>query len=826
MASFADKLPQFNPYVQQLPVEAMVQVGMQKQQQYNEGIQKIQTQIDNVAGLDVMRDTDKQYLQSKLDSLGNRLKVVAAGDFSNFQLVNSTGGMISQISKDPTILNAVTSTQRVRKGMSERDTAKAAGKSSVQNDWYLDNGINQYLNTTDPNASYSGGYVEYTDVTKKLSEVAEKMHEIDNSIEIPFQRDNAGNTLYFGKDDKGKPTVSIDPNSGGTSRIDDAILAIKTKGKPAEKILSNFYSNLNENDQRQLQIDGAYHYRGATAETFKSDILANYNSAKKLTSDEVVNLTLELTTNSKLTTAQKSGVQARITTLNTALTDGSLEKELNSQLAGLSNPANIENYKTQLYTQKSLTKLAKDMSYKSTEQEYKTNPYAQADMAKKHLQLSYDNARRDQQNFNATFGLQKARFSLDQAELMIKQQEKLGSQPVVFQDRIATDVDVPSLDKLNDEIDVLQKVNVAELNAKYAKVLPGCLSLPNVADKKVYLDGLVSAYAKDPSFIDTQTNAEVKEYLKQRSSYDILISRKQALATEAIKSTAHFDEEASKILSGKLSEKNSSVGESLKYAVNAASPIPLMSPSYIKDIRDIGERKLKAQSDFLAARMPERQTMSGTLSLDNKADMDHVNQLISQKTIEHAKGGVDVEKLKDFNPESLAKSREKPTNMGYTITKKYDGSAELIITDSGAITQKIPMSSREYSAYFPNYSRSNPVSDIKYSILSSPNKTTNLTGVTDGSSAINSGLSGYDLPQIAGTAIAPLVRADVTGSAFNDGSDNDKYQVTLYVNDNGVWIPEVLNSEYVHDGGLQEIIKQVGSKTIEQIIAKHKKTIK
>jgi len=56
MASFTDNtqaLSTFNPYIQQLPVDAMVKVGMAKQQQYDEGIQKIQTNIDNIAGLDI-----------------------------------------------------------------------------------------------------------------------------------------------------------------------------------------------------------------------------------------------------------------------------------------------------------------------------------------------------------------------------------------------------------------------------------------------------------------------------------------------------------------------------------------------------------------------------------------------------------------------------------------------------------------------------------------------------------------------------------------------------------------------------------------------------
>ena len=49
MASFTDAIPQFNPYIQQLPVEAMVKVGMEKQQRYDQGLQKIQSQIDQVA---------------------------------------------------------------------------------------------------------------------------------------------------------------------------------------------------------------------------------------------------------------------------------------------------------------------------------------------------------------------------------------------------------------------------------------------------------------------------------------------------------------------------------------------------------------------------------------------------------------------------------------------------------------------------------------------------------------------------------------------------------------------------------------------------------
>jgi len=114
MASWTDIIPKFNPYVQQLPVEAMVQVGMAKQQAYEQNVTKIQSQIDAIGGLDVSRDVDRKYLQSKLDELGNKLTTLASGDFSNFQLVNAVGGMTNQIVKDDVVKTAKKRLKKVK----------------------------------------------------------------------------------------------------------------------------------------------------------------------------------------------------------------------------------------------------------------------------------------------------------------------------------------------------------------------------------------------------------------------------------------------------------------------------------------------------------------------------------------------------------------------------------------------------------------------------------------------------------------------------------------------------------------------------------------
>lgn len=888
MASFTDQIPQFNPYIQQLPVDAMVKVGMEKQRRYDEGVQKIQTQIDNVAGMDIAKDSHKQYLQSKLNELGSKLKTVAAGDFSNYQLVNSVSGMTTQIIKDPVIQNAVYSTQLIRKGQEELETAKKEGKSSVQNEEYWNKQIADWNANPDLKARFSGSYVPYTDVDKKLRDIAEKIHEVDSSVDVPYQRDNQGNTLYFKTDPKtGQTTASTDPNSGGVAKIDDAMLRTKIKGKPAEKILANFMSSLNENDQRQLKIDSWYHYKGVTKDMLKADLSRNFNNAKYMAFQEVVNLNVELTTNTRLTPAQKSELQARINNLQNQERNKTLDTQYADQVAQLDRATDIENYKYNIYTQKYLTGLAKSMAYESKQQEYVSNPYAQMDMERKRLQFQYDNANREQRNWEAKFAWEKEaktqELALGYAKLSAEGKAKGGSESIVLPGRISTEVARPSIEKLQGEIDSITGVHkpgepevfgaIDKLNAKYAQVLPATRSMETSEQKKAYLDEMARKASMDPSFIDKQTGAELKEYLKQRRAYDIMAAQKQQLYDEAVKNSSKFNADIDKIFkseddvtlsNGKKIKAKDLFGFASNIPYTAAEELdetklmaayrgtsleplavatikgyrgkPLTSDErllyskhsqirnkYSSDVSTIVAKKLQVESDYLATRMPELQTQVGTLSPNNKVDMDVVDRIIGAKQHEYNQLGLDVDKNKQYDADAIMKLRtDKKKEVAYTVEKNYDGSGTLHV-ESGTTTYQIPMTAQEFGNYFPQYSRRNPVSEIKYNVLASPYKSTNVAGVTDGSSAVNAGLSGYDIPQLARTSIAPIVRMDVNGSAFNDGSGNDKYQVILYVNDNGHWIAETLNPDYVNDAGLQSIISNIGTNTVDEILKKHKK---
>ena len=150
MASWKETTPTFNPYVQQNPVETMAKVGMEKQRQYQEGYQKIQNSVDKVAGLDVIRDVDKQHLQSKLDTLGGKLRTVAAGDFSNFQMTNSIAGMTSDIIDDEAVQNAVSSTMRIKSETAKRKGLEAQGLTDANNDAYFSGNILKFSVYSNP----------------------------------------------------------------------------------------------------------------------------------------------------------------------------------------------------------------------------------------------------------------------------------------------------------------------------------------------------------------------------------------------------------------------------------------------------------------------------------------------------------------------------------------------------------------------------------------------------------------------------------------------------------------------------------------------------
>lgn len=882
MASFTDQIMQSRPYVQQLPLEAMAQVGMYKQAKYEEGVQKIQGEIDKVAGMDISKPIHKQYLQSKLNELGGKLKNVAAGDFSNFQLVNSVGGMTTQIIKDPTIQNAVYSTQMVRKGQQDIEVARKAGKSSIQNEDWWSSKVNSWTNDNNLKSSFNQRYVEYRDMEEKLRGVAEKVHEYDSSVEIPVQRDNSGNILYFYKDAKGNEIATNDPTKGQT-KIDEVMLKTRVKGKSAQKLLDNFYSSLDENDIQQLKIDGWYHYKGYTGDSFRnkitSDIVSTYDTKKDILSREIVKISAELSGNSKLTTEQKDSLQAKLNQYTDLVNKGGIDKERDEKIANIGR-MNDEDLKGSIYMDKTLNKLAKDISYQDVSTEYKDNPYFNASMKKKALEFDYWNAARDQRNKDRAFGLELEKFGLEKFKMM---KDAAGKDIIFEQAGLSTDVTLPKLSDLQTGITDLDE-SMKVFKQQKAPFLISGYDRMNDQQRKEAMDEIVQKYQSNPSSITDNNKRRILDQwlgmttdMTRRMGNYINITKKAKPFDDAIDkivdSLPGYEKNGRQIYSAKdIKEITGDVArftsrtevnkfgvpirggvtnwEAMKQAYAGSQYLPIINAlekrqktglaslrgdeaSIMKSIDNVRSELTSKSGKIMAEKnkfiqnqlgtiMPQYQDEVGSLDMKDDVTKSRVDNLIGNMyAIADQLGKIDSEK---FDPAIITSWRtgKGSGDLKYVVKRKADMSGGTLQIINGNEVQEVPLTGKQLGRYFPQAAKGNPLDGAKYMIMSSPTKTTNAMGVTDGGpdGALNAAFTGDQLPLLQGSKYSSLIKFDIEGADDNDGGDDDVYQLRMYVNDNGVWKSDVVNKEgFAKLDGIFQIMQNIGTKKYEEIKA-------
>jgi hypothetical protein len=453
MASYTDAITQFNPYVSQLPVDAMVKVGMQKQAQYEQGVQKIQSQIDQVAGLDVLRDVDKNYLQTKLNDLGSKLQYVAAGDFSNFQLVNSVSGMTKQISKDENVQNAVSSTAWYRKQAQEMESAIKQGKSSQANIWDFNEKANRYISSTDLKDKFTDRYTQYTDVNKKYMEVLKQLHPNLTEQDIPYERNADG-------------SLNMEKTAAAMSRITKETVS-------AAQIENALRASLSPDDMNQLSINGRYEFRGLQT----PEQLQQYSRTRFGSQIESVDAKINKLEGYKNLVVSDSGEYNKTTSVIESLKAQKiqLQNNLNEELSMIA--ANPDQAKFQIYKNGSIAQFANAFSWETNKTQLLTNPILEAQHWEKTYAL-------DQSKFALSVRSQnwteyKGQFDMNMAEktynLAVKKQlaDLYGAQSgMVFYGGKSTLVKPPDV-AMQDDINSNNRV----ANDKFNEILKG---VPNV----------------------------------------------------------------------------------------------------------------------------------------------------------------------------------------------------------------------------------------------------------------------------------------------------------------------------------------------------------
>jgi len=408
MANWTDNRPPvFNPYVQQLPVEAMTQVGVEKQKRYDEGVQKIQTEVDNIAGLDIIRDVDKNYLQSKLNQLGTNLKSVTAADFSNFQLVNSVGGMANQIAKDRNILNAVSSTARFRKEQAFGETLKKEGKSSVNREYDFNKSVNDWLNNTDLNASFNGQYKEHIDVNKKVLEIIGKINPNAKQEDLVNAVRSDGTINY-------KQMADVMQRRGITEVSEGQI-----------KTAVN--SMLDANDMDELYSQGRYAYKDYTPAALQAESTRTYELGKRSYQSKLEELQRQLLVTTDIT--QQHDINDTIEYYKTLLGDSKnnipslLEKTHNSILENIM--TNPDEARSSLYTRNWLDEIANGFAHREIKDEVLASPYKENEWKRLAYNLDLLQESHLQSYRNAQLEIDKERLGIDRDKLALER-EKLS----------------------------------------------------------------------------------------------------------------------------------------------------------------------------------------------------------------------------------------------------------------------------------------------------------------------------------------------------------------------------------------------------------------
>ena len=391
MASFTDLSPiSFNPYIQQLPVEEMVAVGIEKQRRYDVGVEKIQSAIDNIAGLDIMKDADKSYLHSLLSDVGGTLKTVAMGDFSNNQLVNSMTGMVGKIGKDQNIQNAVYSTKSIRQQLERMKDAQKNGKSSVNREYDFYNELNSYLGDGKVGTLYEGKFKEHIDVNKKVLDVIQKLHPNVSVYDIPFATNEDGSVNY--------------------KIIADAMQRKGETGVSEGQIKTAVNAILDADDYDELASQGRYNYKDFGPEDLLKQTTISYSNSKKYYQEKLD----ELERKKLIVTdpAQQISINDAISYYKSMIGEngnpGRLEENYQSTILSISN--NPDGARANLYTRNWLDQIANGFSYNEVKDEILSNPYKENFWKQKNYELDVIKEQNLQADRLATRDLAERKF--------------------------------------------------------------------------------------------------------------------------------------------------------------------------------------------------------------------------------------------------------------------------------------------------------------------------------------------------------------------------------------------------------------------------------
>jgi hypothetical protein len=657
MASFTDNpqlLTNFNPYVQQLPVDAMVQVGMAKQQQYNEGIQKIQTAIDTVGGLDIAKDSDRAYLQSKINELGNNLKFVAAGDFSDFQLVNSVNGMTSQIAKDSNVQNAVASTAKLRKEQAFMEEQRKAGKSSPSNEWDFNLQASSWLNNSEIGQSFTGRYTPYIDVQKKYLEVFKSLHSDLTEQDIPYVVEN-GKVNY--------------------QKTAAAMQRISKESVSKEKIENALRASLTPAELEQLSIDGRYTFRDATPDQIAAVSVKSYNESIRKNEESIQELTGFANITGKSVLKEKA--LKAIESLKTDNEKLAAQVKEETEYA-LNNP---ESAKIMYYKNSSIQQFALANAWEHNKENVMANPVKQDEweerkfaQAQTKLNLDISNAAWDKKMDILNYNLEKDKLSSTEKKELAKKKGEIAEFDVFFGEN--TDIGDPM---------ILAQSALTNLQTKGDQIYSDLMKKTKASKAQIrnavnaYKSGNKVKYAEAIKVIAPEYRNQIKKLADMRDEIRISMSALQTAENEANNSPEVI------ALQKELNKKLEGLGNHVIDTPNGkVSFTPQEMATYIgkRQLKSVGGAVVQTYSSPLTKK--EKLLEKGTSSYREADSFARFSTLVPEiaAKLQRKRNEVKYKKFNELNQKWLPKMSNIMVGDGEGDTSRqfYEGIVSSLIT--------------------------------------------------------------------------------------------------------------------------------------------------
>lgn len=232
------------------------------QKNYDTNVAETQSLINQYVGMDLLRDVDKQYLNSRLTTLVDYVNKSGTRNWTKSSVAKDVQNYIST-ALDSNVMSAVASTQAYRKQMAEIEGYKKSGKGeySIQNEWAATQDLARYMKSDKLGDVYRAGtYVPYKDVQGKILKNLSTLKDFGVEY-VPFSQDYAGGG-YF--------------KMVGTREV----------LSPA-KVSQYLSAILDAGDMQQLQIDGMYNAKDLKPEQITEKYLKTFDKRISALDDNI-----------------------------------------------------------------------------------------------------------------------------------------------------------------------------------------------------------------------------------------------------------------------------------------------------------------------------------------------------------------------------------------------------------------------------------------------------------------------------------------------------------------------------------------------------------